>query len=75
MNTAIVVAAGSGKRFESSTPKQFLNLLGKPVIFHYIEHFDRCPHVDEIVVVVPIAGSTGSGRFERIRLHQKNSNL
>jgi len=52
MNTAIIVAAGSGKRFESSTPKQFLELLGRPVIFHTLERFDRCGAIDEVVVVL-----------------------
>jgi len=52
MNTAIIVAAGSGKRFESSTPKQFLDLLGKPVIFHTLERFDKCNAIDGIVVVL-----------------------
>jgi len=52
MNTAIIVAAGSGKRFESTTPKQFLELLGKPVIFHTLERFDRCDAIDELVVVL-----------------------
>jgi len=52
MNTAIIVAAGSGKRFESSTPKQFLDLLGKPVIFHTLERFDRCAAIDGLIVVL-----------------------
>jgi 2-C-methyl-D-erythritol 4-phosphate cytidylyltransferase len=52
MNTAIIVAAGSGKRFESDTPKQFLNLLGKPVIFHTLGRFDQCNAIDNIVVVL-----------------------
>jgi 2-C-methyl-D-erythritol 4-phosphate cytidylyltransferase len=52
MNTAIIVAAGSGKRFESSTPKQFLELLGKPVIFHTLERFACAPSVDNMVVVL-----------------------
>lgn len=52
MNSAIIVAAGSGKRFESDTPKQFLNLLGKPVIFHTLERFDKCKAIDQIVVVL-----------------------
>lgn len=52
MNTAIIVAAGSGKRFESDTPKQFLELLGKPIIFHTIDRFDKADSVDEIVVVL-----------------------
>ena len=52
MNTAIIVAAGSGKRFESDTPKQFLELLGKPVIFHTIGRFAGSSSIDKIVVVL-----------------------
>src|SRR5579862_6915021 len=34
-----------------ATPKQFLELHGKPVIIYTIEHFERHPEVDRIVVV------------------------
>ena len=34
---AILVAAGTGSRFGADTPKQFLTLLGKPVIRHAAE--------------------------------------
>lgn len=34
---AILVAAGSGSRFGSGTPKQFLKLLGRPLIRHAAE--------------------------------------
>ena len=43
---AILVAAGSGSRFGSEMPKQFLSLLGKPVIRHAAEAL--APHVDAI---------------------------
>lgn len=52
MITAIIAAAGSGTRFGSATPKQFLEILGKPVLIHCLESFDRCADIDEIVVVV-----------------------
>lgn len=51
MNTAIIVAAGSGTRFASDTPKQFVLLKGRPIIVHTIERFERCTAVDHIVVV------------------------
>jgi 2-C-methyl-D-erythritol 4-phosphate cytidylyltransferase len=53
MNTAIIVAAGSGTRFAGDQPKQFVDLCGKPVIVHTLERFDACSDVDSIVVVVP----------------------
>lgn len=53
MNTAIIAAAGSGTRFSSQTPKQFLQILGKPLIVHTLERFDSCAAIDEIVLVLP----------------------
>ncbi len=52
MNTAIIVAAGSGKRFGGSVPKQFLEIHGKPVLIHTLERFEACEAVDEIVIVL-----------------------
>lgn len=53
MNTAIIVAAGSGRRFDAEKPKQFFELAGKPVVFHTLQAFEDCPSIDEIVVVFP----------------------
>ena len=53
MNTAIIVAAGSGKRLASDTPKQFIVLAGKPVIIHTLERFEACAEIDQIVLVLP----------------------
>lgn len=63
MNTAIIVAAGSGQRFGSAQLKQFFPILGKPLIIHTLEQFEACPDVDEIVLVVSEAGRD---EFERI---------
>lgn len=56
MNTAIIVAAGSGQRFDSATPKQFVQLLGKPLIIHTLEKFESCDCIDEIVLVLSEEG-------------------
>ncbi len=53
MNTAIIVAAGSGTRFGADKAKQFLEILGKPVVVHALEQFEFCPQIDEIVLVLP----------------------
>ncbi|HVF31028.1 MAG TPA: 2-C-methyl-D-erythritol 4-phosphate cytidylyltransferase [Pyrinomonadaceae bacterium] len=50
--TAIIVAAGTGSRFNSDTPKQFVKLAGRPLIEHTIERFDATPSVDEIILVL-----------------------
>jgi 2-C-methyl-D-erythritol 4-phosphate cytidylyltransferase len=52
MNTAIIVAAGSGQRVGGDTPKQFLEIHGKPIIIHTLERFEKCALVDEIVLVL-----------------------
>ncbi len=52
MNIAIIVAAGSGSRFGTEKPKQFAELLGKPLIIHTLERFEACSAVDEIVLVL-----------------------
>lgn len=52
MNSAIVVAAGIGKRFGSDTPKQFLEIGGKPILIHTLEKFENCRAVDEIILVL-----------------------
>jgi len=64
MNTAIIAAAGRGTRFDLRRPKQFLELLGKPVIIHTLERFQSCPAIDEIVLVL---SSEGKSEFETIK--------
>lgn len=48
--TAIVLSAGSGKRMNSETPKQYLPLLGKPVIYYSLKAFQDSPVTDIILV-------------------------
>ncbi|NUP90060.1 MAG: 2-C-methyl-D-erythritol 4-phosphate cytidylyltransferase [Candidatus Sumerlaeia bacterium] len=49
---ALVVAGGVGKRIGSETPKQFLPLRGKPLLWHSLTVFDAHPEVSGICVVV-----------------------
>lgn len=67
--TAIIVAAGSGSRFNSETPKQFLEIEGKPVVVHAIERFVASASVDEIVLVVTGDRVDGfsTDRFEKLK--------
>lgn len=53
MNTAIIVAAGSGQRFNSEIPKQFIEISGKQIVVHSIERFASCDLIDSIIVIVP----------------------
>ena len=39
-NSALIFAGGTGSRMNTKTkPKQFLELHGKPIIIHTLEHF------------------------------------
>lgn len=50
---AIIVAGGSGSRMKATTPKQFLLLKGKPVIYYTIKAFiEALSHV-QLIVVLP----------------------
>ena len=52
MTIALIFAGGTGIRMNSrAKPKQFLELHGKPVIIYTIEHFEKHPEIDSIVVV------------------------
>lgn len=53
MNSAVIVAGGSGKRFGGDVPKQFLEVCGRPLFFHTVGVFEQCPAVGEIVLVLP----------------------
>lgn len=53
MNVAVIFAGGIGARVNSRTvPKQFLELHGKPVIIHTLEHFDAHPGIDGIAIAI-----------------------
>jgi len=49
---AVILAGGSGKRFGSDIPKQFVKLAGKTVIEYTIDVFNKHSMIDEIIVVV-----------------------
>ena len=48
----IIVAAGSGSRFGSEIPKQFLDLQGKPVVAHAVDAFRNALPDAEIRLVL-----------------------
>lgn len=52
IKTALIFAGGTGSRMKtSSTPKQFLELHGKPIIIYTLEKFEQCEAIDNIAVV------------------------
>lgn len=50
MTTAIILAAGSGKRMNSNTSKQYMNIEGYPVLYYTLKAFEKS-EVENIVVV------------------------
>ena len=48
----IIPAAGSGSRMNTEIPKQYMQLLGKPLITHTLAVFMTCPRISSIVVVL-----------------------
>jgi 2-C-methyl-D-erythritol 4-phosphate cytidylyltransferase len=69
---AVIAAGGSGSRFASGLPKQFMTLLGKPIIAWSAELIQRNPYIDGAVMVMreefipqweDIAERYGFGKF------------
>ena len=70
MTGLILAAAGSGARFESPIPKQFLELSGKPLYLFALETIGAL--CEEIAIVVP-ADRVGQVRNEQsaLKLHER----
>ncbi len=49
-NIAIIPSAGSGSRFNSPIPKQFVKVLGKELIVYTLQVFQDCSEIDEIII-------------------------
>ncbi len=51
MNIAVIFAGGIGSRMRTQgTPKQFLEVDGKPIIIHTLEKFEKNDNIDAIVI-------------------------
>ena len=51
-NIAVIFAGGVGQRMTNSTkPKQFLEVYGKPILVYTLEKFQNHPQIDGIVLV------------------------
>lgn len=59
--TAIVLAAGQGKRMGTKVHKQYLELDGKPVLYYSLKVFAQSEVIDEIYLI------TGAGEEEYCR--------
>lgn len=59
--TAVIVAAGKGKRMGTEISKQFLPLGGKEILAHTVEKFERAKAIRDIVLV------TGAEALEDVK--------
>tara|TARA_B100001750_G_scaffold197411_1_gene170056 strand:- start:319 stop:972 length:654 start_codon:yes stop_codon:yes gene_type:complete len=54
MNSAIILAGGSGTRFKSDLPKQFIEVNNRKKIIDFsIEAFEKNKYIDELIIVLP----------------------
>lgn len=51
-NYGIILASGSGSRYGSDIPKQFIKIAGKTILEHTVEIFETSPEIDEISLVI-----------------------
>ncbi|MBP9996341.1 MAG: 2-C-methyl-D-erythritol 4-phosphate cytidylyltransferase [Lachnospiraceae bacterium] len=50
MTTAIILAAGTDRRFGMDIPKQFVNVNNRPLVVYTLERFEHHEQIDEIIV-------------------------
>lgn len=50
MNIALILAGGVGNRLGAKIPKQFIEVLGKPILAYTIEVFEKHSEIDAILV-------------------------
>jgi len=50
---AVIAAGGTGTRMQSNVPKQFLEISGRPILFHTIERIASLEEVTQIIIALP----------------------
>ena len=51
MNSAVIVAGGSGDRFGKEIPKQFIQIHGQEILSFPVKTFLQHPKIDEVIIV------------------------
>ncbi len=51
--TVLIPAAGTGRRMGGSISKQYLKLIGKPILAHTLALFENHPLIENIYLIVP----------------------
>ena len=50
-NIGVIFAGGAGRRMRTKErPKQFLEVFHRPIIIYTLEHFEKCPDIDAVVI-------------------------
>ena len=55
MLSAIILAAGKGKRLNATVPKPLVEIGNKPAIIYSLSSLNKHPEIDEIIVVLSLA--------------------
>lgn len=72
MNIALILAGGSGSRMGMDTPKQYLEMCGRPVMEYSLSVFAENAHIDAIQIVAEAKWQNLiRGCLERTDLEQK----
>jgi 2-C-methyl-D-erythritol 4-phosphate cytidylyltransferase/2-C-methyl-D-erythritol 2,4-cyclodiphosphate synthase len=50
---AVIAAGGTGTRMNSSVPKQFIEISGKPILIHTVESLSSIKELTQIVIALP----------------------
>ncbi|WP_394966060.1 2-C-methyl-D-erythritol 4-phosphate cytidylyltransferase, partial [uncultured Helicobacter sp.] len=50
---AIILASGSGSRYGSGVPKQFIKIAGKTLLEHTVEIFEAAQNIDRVILIIP----------------------
>ena len=51
-NYGIILASGTGTRYKSDIPKQFVKIAGKTVLEHTLDVFEKSKYIDAVVLVI-----------------------
>lgn len=52
MINAIILAGGKGKRMNAKISKQYIDLNGKPILYHTLKRFTESEVIDKVILVI-----------------------
>jgi 2-C-methyl-D-erythritol 4-phosphate cytidylyltransferase len=62
---AVVLAGGTGQRVGGATPKQLIEVAGRPILSYAIEAFENAAGIDEILVVMAAGHEAAAAAIAR----------